>query len=138
MTELASAAPAPSASQSAAKPIWLGVRRGVAHKCPNCGDGKLYRSYLKVVGECEACGHVLSAYPADDGPAYFTILIIGHLVVAPLLLMPFIWQWSPFLVLPLTMIPLAALTLAVLPRVKGAVIGVLWAQKQGREATLGH
>lgn len=110
------------------KPLGLGMRRGLMHRCPNCGQGKLYRSYLKVVGECEHCGHALGAYRADDGPAYFSILLIGHLVVAPTLLMPFIWQWPVEMVLPITLIPLAALTLAVLPRVKGAFLGLLWAQ----------
>ena len=126
MTEVASS-PAENSTRPT-NPIWLGMRRGAMHKCPNCGVGKLYRGYLKVVGECEHCGHVLGNYRADDGPAYFTILLVGHLVVAPLMLMPFIWQWSPAVVLPLTMIPLAVLTLAVLPRIKGAFIGLLWGQ----------
>ena len=118
-----------AAATEARKPVGLGMRRGLAHKCPNCGEGKLYRGYLKVVGECEHCGHVLSAYRADDGPAYFTILLVGHLVVAPVLLMPFIWQWPVAVVLPITLIPLATLVLAVLPRVKGAFLGLLWALK---------
>ena len=106
-----------------------GLKRGLLHRCPNCGDGRLYVRYLKVDPECEACGHDLADYPADDGPAYFTILIIGHLFVAPLLLFPFIWKAPVGLVLPLTVLPLAALTLALLPRVKSAVIGALWAIK---------
>lgn len=104
-----------------------GLKRGVRHRCPNCGKGRLYARYLKVDPDCEACGHDLGGYPADDGPAYFTILIIGHLFVAPLLLFPFIWQAPPLLVVLGTVLPLAALTLVLLPRVKGAVIGALWA-----------
>lgn len=106
-----------------------GLKRGILHRCPNCGDGRLYARYLKVDPDCEACGHDLAEYPADDGPAYFTILIIGHLFVAPLLFFPFIWKAPVGLVLPLTVLPLAALTLLLLPRVKGAVIGALWAMK---------
>ncbi len=104
----------------------LGLKRGLAERCPQCGQGKLYRSYLKIEPVCAACGHDLARYPADDGPAYFTILIVGHLVVAPLLLFPFIWRSDPIVVLPLTMIPLLALTLLLLPRIKGAFIGALW------------
>jgi uncharacterized protein (DUF983 family) len=106
-----------------------GLKRGIRHRCPNCGEGRLYSRYLKVDPDCEACGHHLGLYPADDGPAYFTILIIGHLFVAPLLFFPFIWKAPVALVLPLTVLPLAALTLLLLPRVKGAVIGTLWAIK---------
>lgn len=112
---------------SSAPSVLSGLARGVKHRCPNCGQGHLYRRYLKVEPVCEACGHELGSYPADDGPAYFTILIVGHLVVAPLLFFPWIWRASPWLVAPLTLIPLAALTLLLLPRVKGAVIGALWA-----------
>jgi uncharacterized protein (DUF983 family) len=104
----------------------LGLKRGLAERCPNCGQGKLYAKYLKVEPVCAVCGHDLARYPADDGPAYFTILIVGHLVVAPLLLFPWIWQADPALVLPLTLIPLLGLTMLLLPRIKGAFIGVLW------------
>lgn len=107
--------------------VLTGIKRGIRHRCPNCGEGRLYSKYLKVDLDCEVCGHHLAAYPADDGPAYFTILIIGHLFVAPLLLFPFIWKMSPTLVVPLTVLPLLGLTLLLLPRVKGAVIGALWA-----------
>jgi uncharacterized protein (DUF983 family) len=117
----------PSSSSPQPVSMLTGMKRGVRHRCPNCGEGRLYTRYLKVDLDCEVCGHDLARYPADDGPAYFTILIIGHLVVAPLLLFPFIWKMSPVLVVPLTVLPLAALTLMLLPRVKGAVIGALWA-----------
>jgi uncharacterized protein (DUF983 family) len=100
--------------------------RGLKHRCPECGEGKLYWRYLKVEPTCQTCGHELGRYPADDGPAYFTILLIGHLVIAPLLLFPIIWQASPWISVPGTVIPLAALVLLLLPRIKGAFIGLLW------------
>lgn len=101
--------------------------RGLKGRCPHCGQGKLFRSYLKVQDACPTCAHNLSKYPADDGPAYFTILIVGHLIVAPLLLFPWIWQESPFVVVPATLIPLTVLILLFLPRVKGAFIGLMYA-----------
>jgi uncharacterized protein (DUF983 family) len=120
---------------SPSSPSFLtGLKRGVMQRCPNCGDGRLYRRYLKVAADCEVCGHHLAGYPADDGPAYFTILIIGHLFVGPLLLFPFIWKAPVGLVVPLTVLPLAALTLVLLPRVKGVVIGALWAMKLRKAA----
>lgn len=111
---------------SAAASLTTAIRRGLAHKCPACGQGRLYRRYLKVDHDCETCGHELARYPADDGPAYVTILIVGHLIVAPLLFFPFVWEWPVAVTLPLTLIPLAALTLLLLPRIKGAFIGLLW------------
>lgn len=105
---------------------WTAIRRGLAHRCPNCGQGRLYRAYLKVVGQCETCGHALGEYRADDGPAYFTILLVGHLVIAPMLFLQWIWKAPIWLVLPLTLIPLAVITLMALPRVKGALVGLLY------------
>ncbi|MDR3511898.1 MAG: DUF983 domain-containing protein [Caulobacteraceae bacterium] len=106
-----------------------GLRRGLMGHCPNCGEGRLFRSYLKVEPRCEACGHDLSAYRADDGPAYFTILIVGHLVVAPLLCFSFIWTWPAAAVVAVTFTAISVATLTLLPRVKGAFIGVQWATR---------
>ncbi len=100
--------------------------RGLKGRCPHCGEGRLYWRYLKVEPRCEKCGHDLARYPADDGPAYFTILIVGHLLVAPLLFFPIIWKAPALYMVPGTLIPLTIATLALLPRVKGAFIGVLY------------
>jgi uncharacterized protein (DUF983 family) len=119
-------------------PILPAMTRGLRGLCPRCGEGRIFYRYLKVSPECPACGHDLDQYPSDDGPAYFTILLVGHLVVAPLLLFPFIWKAPTFLVVPGVLIPLAVLTLVVLPRVKGAVIGLLYALKVRREDAALH
>lgn len=103
------------------------MRRGLKGRCPHCGEGKLFRRYLKVETNCRACGHELAKYPADDGPAYFTILIVGHLVVAPLLVFPVIWKASPWIMVPATLIPLTLITLLLLPLNKGWFIGLLYA-----------
>lgn len=105
----------------------VGLLRGVRGQCPSCGRGSLFRAYLKVRPICEVCGHDNGRYPADDAPPYFTILIVGHLVIAPLLAFHVIFTWPPALVLSVVLPILAALMLFILPRVKGAVIGVLWA-----------
>ena len=120
------------------RPVGRSILRGLAERCPNCGKGKLYRAYLKVNDACPSCGHDLDQYPADDGPAYFTILIVGHVVVAPLLVLSFIWRASLWLVVPGTVIPLAVITLLALPRIKGGVIGMLYAMRVIREDAALH
>jgi uncharacterized protein (DUF983 family) len=106
--------------------------RGLRGRCPHCGRGALYYRYLKVNPRCPVCGHDLAQYPADDGPAYFTILITGHMVVVPLLLFPVIWKAPLVLAIPGTLVPLATFTLLFLPRVKGAVIGLHYGLKISR------
>ena len=77
-------------------------------------------------GRCEVCDTDLARYPADDGPAYLTILLIGHLVVAPMLFFPIVWRSNPAYSLPLILVPLAVLTLLLLPRVKGGWVGLMY------------
>jgi len=104
-----------------------GLKRGFARRCPNCGQGRLFAGYLKVRTTCEGCGHENGRYPADDAPPYFTILIVGHVFIAPILLFDFIWTWPPLLVVGTVVPALGVVTLALLPFVKGAVVGAHWA-----------
>jgi len=128
----------PQQRPEAKRPVGRSLARGFVGRCPECGKGHIFQGYLKVRDACEACGHDLDQYPSDDGPAYFTILIIGHLVVAPLLVLSFIWKASLWVVVPGTVIPLAVITLMALPRIKGAVIGMLYAMRIVREDSLLH
>jgi len=112
-------------SKSTPHEIFAAMTRGLAGRCPSCGKGRIFRAYLKVVDECGACGHPLGQYRTDDGPAYFTILLVGHLVVAPLLFFPAVWGMPALLIAPLILLPLLVLILLVLPRVKGAFLGLL-------------
>lgn len=107
---------------------WLpALRRGWAGRCPSCGSRTLFTAYLKMAPACTSCGTDLEHYRADDAPAYFVIFIVGHIVVPLVLLVeklyaPALWVHA-LLWLPLS----TGLSLGLLPRVKGAVIGVLWA-----------
>jgi uncharacterized protein (DUF983 family) len=107
--------------------MMTGLLRGFSGHCPNCGKGRVLKAYLKVDSPCAVCGHDNAQYPSDDAPPYFTILIVGHLIVAPALCFSFIWTWPIGWVLALTLPAIMAATLALLPRVKGAVIGAQWA-----------
>jgi uncharacterized protein (DUF983 family) len=111
----------------APRPYLRSLGRGLAGRCPHCGKARLFYRYLKVEPVCQTCGHDLDRYPADDGPAYFTILIVGHLVVAPLLCLSFVWTWPVAWALAVTLPIVALATLVLLPIVKGGFIGVQWA-----------
>lgn len=102
--------------------------RGLRGKCPNCGKGPLFYRYLKVEPVCQTCGHDLDRYPADDGPAYFTVLIVGHLVIVPFLILcaPLIWKAPLWLLIPGALAAVCVITLTALPIIKGAVVGLLY------------
>lgn len=107
--------------------VWLGLRRGLAGKCPSCGQSKLFSSYLKVLPKCAGCGHALDQYKADDGPAYFTILIVGHAMLAPLLFVEAVRTWPLAWVTTIMVTSVLGASLTLLPIVKGAFVGVQWA-----------
>jgi uncharacterized protein (DUF983 family) len=109
------------------RPMWRSMRRGWFGRCPNCGNGKLFRAFLKVADACPACGEVLHHHRADDAPAYFVILIVGHVVV-PLALIVEIAYSPPYWVHAVTWLPLTvALAVGLLQPVKGAIVGWQWA-----------
>ena len=123
---------------SQSPPFATALSRGLRGRCPHCGDGQMFRSYLKVNPTCPACGVDLARYPADDGPAYFTMLIVGHMVIVPLLFIPWVWQGPPAVVIPLALVFLTAVTLSFLPWVKGAFIGHMAYLRATADRTPGH
>ena len=109
--------------------LWRAVRRGLMCRCPNCGEGKLFRSYLKVNDYCPKCGEELFHHRADDLPPYIGILIVGHVLVGVMLELEMHANISPMTYL-LTLVPLSiGLPLAMLPSIKGAVVGMQWANR---------
>src|SRR5882724_9021628 len=61
--------------------LWSAMKRGFRSRCPRCGEGKLFRAFLKVDDHCSACGLDFTPHRADDLPAYLVIIIVGHIVV---------------------------------------------------------
>lgn len=102
------------------------LARGARCKCPSCGEGRLFRAYLKVADTCSSCGQELHHHRADDLPAYVVMSIVGHVVVGALLWVevryaPSFWVHAA-LWMPLTL----ALTLGLLQPVKGAIVALQW------------
>ncbi|RFB80669.1 DUF983 domain-containing protein [Methylovirgula sp. 4M-Z18] len=108
--------------------VWLAMKRGFLGHCPHCGEGRIFSSYLKVNPTCPHCGEELHHHRADDAPPYITIFIVGHIVVGLMLAAEQVYDDSPIwlnvLVWPLLSV---ILSLAILPRVKGALIAYQWA-----------
>lgn len=132
MTDPASTAADIAEGQDAARSILTGLKRGARRRCPNCAEGSLFAGYLKVEPVCPRCANPNGRYPADDGPAYFTIFLIGHLVIAPGLALTVLRGWSPLGLLAVGLPTVAVLTLTALPFIKGAWIGVLWGVGGGK------
>ena len=111
------------------RPTRPAVLRGLRCKCPNCGEGNLFSSYLKVADTCPNCHEELFHHRADDGPAYLTILLVGHIIG---FVMHFVWVYlrpEPLVMATSLTIFAVALSLFLLPRMKGMVVGIQWARR---------
>lgn len=118
-----------AAPPEAARPLGRALRRGFRKACPQCGRGHIFQGYSTVQDLCEICGLELFHQRADDAPPYFTLLILGHILVPALLLVEQLFappQWLQLSIfLPLTVV----LTLWLLPKVKGALIAFQWSRR---------
>ena len=108
---------------------WPAIVRGCHMTCPNCGIGRLFGRYLKVNQACANCSTELHHHRADDAPPYFTILIVAHIVVPLMLLLEQLAEpptWAQMAAWPIVAL---VLSLWLLPRVKGGLIGFQWAHR---------
>lgn len=111
------------------RPTGQAIMKGLRGKCPSCGQGALFSSFLKVADHCPHCNEALHHQRADDGPAYLTVLLVSHLG-APLLLAIYM-AWRPSAMSMIVGFSLGAivLSLLLLPRMKGALVGFQWARR---------
>ena len=109
---------------------WLrAMGRGLRKKCPQCGQGALFKGYTTTHQTCDVCGLEIGGHRADDAPPYLTIMIVGHVTIPLALAMKQLFDpplglqfaiWTPILI---------ASTLWMLPVMKGAMVGLQWANK---------
>ncbi|MGN6515275.1 MAG: DUF983 domain-containing protein [Rhizomicrobium sp.] len=110
--------------------------RGLLQRCPSCGEGHLFRSYLKQVDRCADCGEAFGHIRADDGPAWLTVMVTGHVVVAlmmtanAVLFMPLWMSISGFVALS------GAMVLGLLQRAKGIFIGMIWSMNAAEAVSI--
>ena len=113
-----------------AKRSWLrAMGRGLRKRCPQCGRGALFSGYVKTRDACPSCGLDLTGHRTDDAPPYVTVMIVGHLVIPVALAVRQVFEpplWLQFAIwLPAIMI----VTFWMLPLVKGAFVGLQWANR---------
>lgn len=110
-----------------ARHLGTAMQRGFLGKCPQCGEGKLFRSFAKTVDDCAACGLHVDHHRADDLPAYLVIFVVGHIVIGAFMgveaaFTMTAWQhlaiWAPVTVI---------MSIALLQPLKGAIVGLQWA-----------
>jgi uncharacterized protein (DUF983 family) len=103
------------------------MMRGFLMRCPACGEGGMFSQFLKVADTCPHCHEELHHHRADDAPPYFTIFIVGHIVIPLVLVVEKLWHPNMVWHISAAVIVTLMLTVFLMPRVKGAVVAMQWA-----------
>ena len=104
---------------------------GLRCRCPNCGEGRVFRGYLTFKARCDACDADLSIADSGDGPAFFVmfaalILIVPSAMILELALSP------PVLVHALIWPPVTVcFCMAALRPFKATLFALQWKHKAG-------
>jgi uncharacterized protein (DUF983 family) len=105
------------------------ILNGLACRCPQCGEGRLFQGFLALAPKCNVCGLDYHFIDSGDGPAFFVMTFSGFIVVAAALIVEVLYQppyWVHFaLWLPLIFVT----TLLPIRPLKGLLIGVQYRHK---------
>jgi uncharacterized protein (DUF983 family) len=124
--------------------IGTALWRGLRGKCPNCGEGHLFRKFVKVADACDHCGEDFHHHRADDFPAYLVIILVGHIVVPLAMYVEVVYSPAYWIQAALWLPLILGMSVGLLQPVKGAVVALQWhtgmhgfaAGKQQRENAL--
>ena len=116
----------PSAPTRLPATLGAALARGFMGRCPRCGEGRIFRSWLKPRAACPCCQLDMSGQRSDDFPAYISIFLTGHILVPAIIILVLDYDLSAWTLAAILM-PLAlAMLLGWLQPAKGAVIAQQW------------
>lgn len=93
----------------------------------------MFAGYLSIKDNCSVCNLAFDPIRADDAPAYFTIFIVGHIVVTGLFALETYGHPAEWVQMAIWLPTTLVLTLGLLPYIKGAVMGAIHASHRGPE-----
>ena len=106
-------------------PMMTAIGRGLLGRCPACGQSRLFRGFLRVQPECQGCRAPLGLARAEDAPPYFTILLVGHVLVPAMFMVDRAYTPEAWLMMAI-FVPLAALlSVGLLRPIKGGTVGLM-------------
>ncbi|UXN73710.1 DUF983 domain-containing protein [Devosia sp. A8/3-2] len=99
-------------------------KAGLLCRCPRCGEGKLFKGYLKLAPSCSACGLDLAFADSGDGPAIFVIFLVAPLIIALAMVVGAVFNPPPYVHLILWIPATLILSLALLPPFKAIMVAL--------------
>ena len=108
------------------------VLAGLTGRCPHCGAGKLFKSFMAIAPACSACGQDFSHADSGDGPAIFVMLIAGFVVIGSMLVIDTLYE-PPIWLLLAIFLPLAiVLNIGLIRPFKGVLVALQFHHKAGQ------
>ena len=105
--------------------------------CPRCGEGRMFKSWLKIVDKCDRCGLDYRFAAPDDGPAFFSLCIIALPLIALVVWIQVAFD-PPIWVHLVTSVPVMILgTLAPLRPIKGWLVASQFVNRAQEAGTQG-
>ncbi len=111
------------------------VIAGLLLRCPHCGKGKLFKSYLKVKDRCDVCSAKLGETDSGDAPMVFAILILGFAIVGAALFVELRYMPPYWLHAVLWLPSLAVGSWFLLPLLKSVFYAVNYHYDAGEDLT---
>jgi uncharacterized protein (DUF983 family) len=107
------------------------IRAGLLCRCPNCGKGRLFKGFLKVVDRCAVCGFDFTRLNTGDGAAIFVMQIAGGLVVFTALFVEIAYAPPMWLHLVVFLPMVLGLSLGLMRPGKGVMIALQMRNRSG-------
>ena len=99
-------------------------KAGLGGRCPRCGEGRLFASYLRLEERCEVCALNLGELNAADGPAFFAMSFVGILVGFAALIVEVVYSPSVLVHLLIWVPLIVVLCLGLLRPIKGVMVAL--------------
>ena len=106
--------------------IGTALWRGLRGKCPKCGEGRIFRKFVKVADACDRCSEDFHHHRADDFPAYLVIILVGHIVVPLAMYVEVVYSPAYWIQAAVWLPLILAMSVGLLQPVKGAVVALQW------------
>ncbi len=102
---------------------------GIGGKCPRCGQGPLFKTFLGLNDRCSTCALDLKGADSGDGPAVFVMFLVGPIAVAIAFIARFVWFASIPVAFALAGGAAVLLTLALLRPFKATLVALQYKHK---------
>lgn len=98
-------------------------------RCPECGEGEIFQTYLGFRTECGTCQADFSIADAGDGPAFFVMFVVGMIIVPLSLIFEIMFTLPMWLHMAVWIPAIIVLSILLLRPFKGVLFAIQWKTK---------